>query len=208
MAKLTDNDQIIAYLLGDVPANKLSKKLQLKLERLYACDNLIRQYGSRPRVIRMMITRFTDEYKKINRTYSRRTAESDYSATQQIFGTLCKHDINYHVDILLERIAETRHLAKITQNATAMTRCDSNYKDTIKEFMGDKDVPDYEQIQIPDQVFIPDPKLLESYERLPSDDELMEQIRLLEAKPKSKMPQLKTEHVELAKIIEGENNEG
>ena len=207
MAKLTDNDQLIAYLLGDIPEAKLSKPLRLKLERIYVCDNLIRQYGSRPRVIRMMVTRFTDEYKKIRKTYSRRTAESDYSATQSIFGTLCKHDINYHVDILLDRIAETRHLAKITQNSTALARCDANYKDAIKEFMGDKDVPDYEQIQIPDQVFVPDPKLLESYERLPSDEELMEQIRLLEAKPKNKLPQLKTEHIELAKIIEGEVDE-
>ncbi|MGB0521418.1 MAG: hypothetical protein ACPGJS_00590 [Flammeovirgaceae bacterium] len=202
MAKLTENDQLIAYLLGNIPVNKLSKNLQLKLDRLYACDNLIRQYGSRPRVIRMMVTRFTDEYKQINKTYSRRTAESDYSATQQIFGTLCKHDINYHVDILLERISETRHLAKITQNATALARCDANYQKAIQEFMGDKDVPDYEQIQIPDQVFIPDPKLLESYTRLPSDEELMKQIQLLEAKPKNKMPQLKTEHIELAKIVE------
>lgn len=202
--KLNDNDAIIDYLLGNRSHSELSKPQQRKLERLYTCKDLILQHGVKKKVLSIMMTTYKDLYSKENKTYSRRTSESDYVATQEVFGTTAKHNRDFHIEILLQEMAETRHMAKVTQNATALARCDANKAHMIEKFMGDKDTPDYSKVQVPVQIFGFNPNWLEAYKsgKMPSDDDLLEEIKLLEQVDEKKKLKFNPEKVELAKIIE------
>lgn len=157
MREISDDDLIIEYLIGNVES--LSKPQEAKLERLYACDDLIRAHGIRDKVINMMVSIFQDKYDS-KRSYSKRTAMNDYNSCEYIFGTTYKPNRDYFLSIALRKIEETRQTAKILKNTTAMAACDKNYLMAMEKFMGDKDVPDYKSLQIPDQIFSADPKLL------------------------------------------------
>jgi len=187
MEKLTDIDAIILFLQDDAGKIKLTKPQEKKLERWDFCDSLIRLYKSRQKVINMMVNKFE---------IGKATALRDYYATQQVYGSNFSHNREYHVDLLLEEIAETRAVAKATQNATAMARCDANKASAIEKFMGDKDTPDYDKIQPRDVLLTFDPTLL-GVKLLP-EAELKKEISMLKRVDKDvkKMPQLNFDSTE------------
>lgn len=171
-------DLIVQYLIGNI--EKLSKPLLDKLERLHQFDAAIRQYGNRHKVIRLMVSKFKEEFE---RSYSIRAAMADYEATEYVFGTSMKHNREYHIGLLLANIAETREVAKITKNAAAMARCDQNRMAVIEKFLGDKDTPIYEDLRIPTQIFTADPKAL-GIANMPDDEKLQAELEKLRKTPR------------------------
>lgn len=199
MEKLTDIDAIILYLQDESGTAKLTKPQQAKLERWDFCDSLIRLYKNRQKVINMMVNKFE---------IGKATALRDYYSTQQTFGSNFSHNREYHVDLLLEEIAETRAVAKASQNATAMARCDANKISIIEKFMGDKDTPDYSLLQIPDTILKFEPALLGI--ELPDEAELKKQIQMLSRvdKEATQMPKLNFNNAEeVANFMELERKE-
>ena len=208
--KLTDNDKLIMYLQGELSHSDLSKPQQYKLERIFYCKDLIYQHSQKHKVVQMMMSVFKRKYAEEGKSYSRRTALNDYSATEEVFGRTTKHNRDFHVDMLLHKLEKTRYLAEVTQNATALARCDANHAQIIEKFMGDKDTPDYTNLQIPVQVFGFNPQWLEVYKsgKLPDDEELLEEIELLEKVEDKRKLKFNPGKVELAKIVEEYGKEG
>ncbi len=184
MRAITDEDILIGYLMGE--HDKLTKSQEKMLDRLAAFDDAIRQYGNRNKVIRLM----HGKYKHEGQPYTMRQAQMDYQSCQYVFGSTYRQNKQYLLQILLDNISETRTVAKITKNATAMASCDKNLLTMIKEFFGDKDVPDYASLKIPDQVFTADPKAL-GMAQLPDDEKLMAELEKLR-----QLPQRKTIEIE------------
>ena len=59
----SDVDEIVSYLQGDTENKVMSKSLQEKYERLKQCAEWTRKYGSRHKVVPMMVSHL-----KINET--------------------------------------------------------------------------------------------------------------------------------------------
>ena len=153
-----ENDAIIDFLLDR--RESLTKPQKAKLDRLYFCCDLIHKYGSKQKVLRMMYSRYKEEYSTRGKGYSRKTASRDFDAAQYVFGATANHSKEFHIEILLEKVFETIRMAVLTNNATAKARAESNYIAIIEKFFGDKDTPDYSKLQLPVQIFSADPELL------------------------------------------------
>jgi hypothetical protein len=175
----TDNDVIVEYLMGKL--DKISVPLQKKLERMTDCDRLIKLYPRRSDVLNMLVSKYKLIYGE--EEYSMRTAIRDYQSTQIVWGATVKHDRAYHIDILFAEIAETREVAKRLGNPTAMAACDKTKMIAIKDFLGDKDTPDYSAIQVPDQIFSADLALL-GMEKIPDEAQFMRELEKLRQMPK------------------------
>jgi hypothetical protein len=107
----------------------------------------------------MLVSKFREQYDG-KRSYSMRTAINDYTSCEYVFGSSYKPNRDYHLSIVLGKIEKTHKMAEILNNTTAMAACEKNYLMAMEKFMGDKDTPDYKSLQIPDQIFSADPKLL------------------------------------------------
>lgn len=167
MQRQTDEDIIINYLTSDGEV-KLTKPQQKKLERWDFADDCIRHYNTRYKVVKMIVGKFG---------VSKATATKDYYSTMNVFGSTFRHNRDYHLDILLQQIAETRKMAKATGNAMAMARCDANYQNAMEKFMGDKDAVDYSDINLDFVQLAFAPETL-GIELLP-EKELAKQLELL-----------------------------
>jgi len=174
----SDDDKLVAFLLGKLERTDLSPKLEEKLENMNVCADLIRKYGSRVKVTRILQT---------NHDISRATAYRLFDDTQRIFGVSQVHDQQFWVDVLLGSIMEDIRLARTKQDFRAVASLTRVMKDTIKEFLGSADASLYERIQPPKPVlgFFPDE--LKNPDIPKDDDELKKLIREFKKKKKDKL---------------------
>lgn len=173
----SDTDEIILYLQGE-SKKELSPKLLEKLERLETCAGLIRQHGSRHKVVRMMRNIFG---KGNESDYSRATAYRDFEDTQLVYGQTPKHSRGMWLDILLGMMMESRKKALAAGDFRAVASIESNMQKTVKELMGDEKGDPYEGLEIPKPVVGFFPELTGI--KLPPDEELWAIIEKLK-KPK------------------------
>jgi len=164
----SESDHIISYLVNENQRTKISKKLEEKLERYEYCRDLLKQYGSRTKVVPIM-------RKKYN--LSRSQAVSDIEETQYIFGATSKHNREFWVDILIGEIMKTKTFAISKRDARAAATADKNMIYVIEKFMGDDGVPAFENLQpvnvllgfFPEQVNsqkLSDEEIEQAYKRL------------------------------------------
>lgn len=190
--ELTDEDAIIAFLTDEKGRAKLSKPQEAKLERLYFADDAMRLHGVREKVVAMLRNKFG---------VSKSTALNDYYSMQRVFGTSYKHDRSYHIDLVLAKIMDTRRKAEIKGDVKTMAACDANYAKAIKEFMGDKDVPDYSELQPPTILMTLDPKVLGT-PVLPESELKMHIQRLKRVDKEARLPQFNPEAGELIDFLD------
>jgi hypothetical protein len=129
----------------------------------------------------MLVRKYKLEYGE--EQYSMRTAINDYQSTQIVFGATIQHSRDYHLDILLAQIEETRQAAKASGNVAVMAMCDKNKAAAIEKFLGDKDTPKYDELQVADQIYTADPKVLGLPETA-DDAALMRELEKLRKIPK------------------------
>jgi hypothetical protein len=177
----TDNDDITGFLLGKT--DRLSKPQEKKLDRMLDCDKLMKIYPRQADVINMLVSKYKLLYGQDG--YSLRTAINDFQSTQAVLGATIKFNRDYHVAISLANIEETRQVAKLSGNPAAMAKCDQNRILLIEKFMGDKDAPDYEGMNIPEQLYSADPKLL-GVKTVEEDSKFMAELEKLKSAPKRK----------------------
>jgi hypothetical protein len=163
-----DEDVIIKFLTSEEGTVKLTKPLQKKLERWSACDDYLRIYKTKRKVVNMLVSKFE---------ISKATALRDFYATQQVFGSTYKHDRSYQIDLLIEGIAESKMIASEQGNAMAMARCDANMLALIEKLLGESNAPDYSSWGIPTLNVAFQPDILGI--KLPDKSELDKKINQL-----------------------------
>lgn len=184
----TDDEIIIEHLISDNP-KPLSKALQTKLERLDECRDLIRQYGSRVRVAKVLMNSY-----KISRAQAYRIFES----TQSVFGTTQKTSREFWLDILMGFMIDDRQKALIKQDYRSVSSIHKNMIAAVEKLAGDKDTIPFEKVQPPTILlgFFPDST------KVPLPDDWEDQVKQI-IKPKRKIDQV----VHDAQIIDDDGEE-
>ena len=161
-----DLDIIIKYKVegGDVP---MTPKLEEKMNRLEFCDDMIRQFGSRRKVIPLLVEKYH---------ISRRSAYRIFQETQELYGSTSTHDKKYWVDIIVGEILATKQKAKDSSNLKIMAQCDKNLVTAVDKLMPDDANKPYESLQLPNIELGHFPEILEV--EVPEDlDEQIEKIK-------------------------------
>ena len=195
----SEAELLALYLTGKLDIIKLSDKMQEKLTRLEVCRDLYFKLKSRAKVIKemLMITwhNASGEAYKLSKPQVYR----DFDDAIELFNiTTNVAGLNFHLDILLKNINETREKAIQDRDWKTAAVCDKNYATAIEKFLGDTGAEEYRKLQpgIITTDFLPE----ESKVKLPKDWE--QQVkRLIKKKREFEMT------IEDAEIIEEHNDE-
>ncbi|MGI4865439.1 MAG: hypothetical protein ACRYFZ_16065 [Janthinobacterium lividum] len=178
MKKLTirsEVEDIQAYLGGHIEA-ALSPALERKLKRLETARDLLAKYGSRKKVVSMLVR--LSVYTEMG-SVCQRTAYRDVEDAMDIFRPTSRHAQEFYVDIALEKVFETREKALVAGDLRAAAAADKNFLTIIEKFMGDKEAIDWSKVQAPRVLVGFMPELL----NVPLPDDLDAQVaKLLKAK--------------------------
>jgi hypothetical protein len=160
----SDDDKIVLYLQGRLPRTEVKGKLEKQIKEMKDCADLIRTYGSRIKVTKMLETQGMSESK----------AFKLFERTQRIFGTSSPHDQKFWVDILLGQIMENIKKAQAKGDFRSVASLIKSMQDTIKELLGTADASIYDRIQPPVPIigFFPD----ELKSDVPKDPEELKRI--------------------------------
>ncbi len=145
----SDADEIKAYLYADTNERRvptLSTSLARKLRRMETAAELLRKYGSRQRVVGMLLKLST--YTEMG-SDSRATAYRDVDDAIDVFGTEHRKSKAFYVDMLFEMMYSTREKALAAQDLKTVVACEKNIKDAVKDFLGDKEAVDWSKLQPP-----------------------------------------------------------
>ena len=194
----TDVETLALYLMGKM-SGQLSPKLAQKLRRLEVCADLIRQYGSRLKVVPMMVHLYGE--KKLTKLkesdqetldgyevkreggYSERTAYSDFNEAQELFATTTQTDKRpFWVDLIFGEIMKTKRMAERAgidggPDARAMAKCDQNLIDAGVKLLGTGEQIDWKKVQPMVPVFGFFPELVDPDGQIPTDPKLLEKMR-------------------------------
>lgn len=184
----TDDEIIIEHLNSDNPI-PLSKALQTKLERIHTCRELIRDYGSRIRVAKILMNTY-----QISRAQAYRIFES----TQVVYGSTKKTSREMWLDIILGFIMDDRKKALLKGDFRSVSNMQKNMITAIEKLAGTNESIPFEKVQPPPVVigFFPEKLKVE----LPEDWE--DQIKQI-IKPKRKIDQMPME----AEVLEDGRDE-
>lgn len=133
----TDNEIIIEHLMSDDP-KPLSKALETKLERLDACRDLIRKYGSRVRVAKILMNDY-----KISRAQAYRIFES----TQDVFGSTQKTSREFWLDIIIGFMIDDRNKALLKGDFRSVSAMQKNMIAAVEKLAGNNETIPFEKIQ-------------------------------------------------------------
>ncbi len=139
-----DDDIIVDYLMGNLDdRTELSPKLLEHIDRMHNCSDLIKKYGSRRKVVKMLASTI----KKSDGSYiSRSTAERVFVSTQRVLGTTSVHNRQYWFDVLLEHISEGIQLSKAAKDYRSFSSFTNQLKDLVTS-LGSGDADLYDNIQ-------------------------------------------------------------
>lgn len=184
----TDDEVIIEHLISDDP-KPLSKALQTKLERLDVCRDLIRQYGSRVRVAKILMNQF-----KISRAQAYRIFES----TQAVFGATQKTSREFWLDILIGFMIDDREKALLKKDFRSVASIQKNMITAVEKLAGDNKALPFDKVQPPPVMIGFFPELT----KVELDPDWEDQVKEL-IKPKRKIDRVITD----AEIVDenGEN---
>jgi hypothetical protein len=160
----SDDDKIVLYLQGKLPRTEVKGKLEKQIKEIKDCADLIRTYGSRLKVTKMLESMGMSSSK----------AYTLFERTQRILGTSSPHDQKFWVDILLGQIMENVKKAQAKGDFRSVASLMKTMQDTIKDLLGTADASIYERIQPPVPVigFFPD----EIKSDVPKDPEELKKI--------------------------------
>jgi hypothetical protein len=171
----TDNEKIIEFLLQEGDDINLSKSLQLKIERMDFCHDLIKKFGSRIRVAPQLMRKYD---------VSKAQAYRIFQDTQDVFGSTQRTSREFWLDILLGMMMESREKATLKGDFRSVQSIEKNMASAIEKLAGTKDAIPFEKIQPAPVIlgFFPESMKVE----LPDDWE--DQVKQI-IKPKRKIDQ-------------------
>lgn len=163
----TDLDKIIAARQDKTNSIQLTPALQRKLDMLEHCDDLIRMYVDRRKVITMLQKRFE---------LSRERAIQLHRETITMYGTMRSVDKQYFIDLLLNEVMSTKDMARKKYDVKAMASCDANLIKIAERLLPDDDKKLYEDFELPviEAGFFPELLNVEIPENL---DEIVEKLK-------------------------------
>jgi hypothetical protein len=159
----TELDELTEIILSNRKDFLISSSVEHQIKMMHKCRDLYVKYGSRIKVVKKL----TAEH-----GMSESWAWKLVDITPKLFSlTLQSITRDFHVDILLQEIAETRQIAKDNGDAKTMAMCDANKDKLIEKYMGTKELIDQEKLHLPDVElgFYP-PQLFEKVPDIGSDE--------------------------------------
>jgi hypothetical protein len=139
----SDTEKIIQYLQSGDTDIQLSADLEQILKRYTKCADLIKQYGSRLKVVPMMMQLFQ---------ISQAQAYRDFDNTSYVFGSTPRTSKDFYLDLLIGNIVETRTKAMTKDDFRAAAACDKNMLAVLQEYFKDQSIP-WEKVQPPNMIF-------------------------------------------------------
>jgi hypothetical protein len=121
-------DQIIQYMQDDSGSVELSPDLKRHYDAMMKCDDLIRQYGSKSKVI-PMLQKMLD--------VSRTTANIIFAETQTAFGSTAKYKKHYWVPVVMDWLADARNRAIIAKDFKSLAHIIRSMVELMKQMPGD-----------------------------------------------------------------------
>lgn len=134
----TDNEKIIEYLLQDGDGLKLSKALQDKLDKMDRCHDLIKRYGSRLRVVPVLM-------KTLN--VSKAEGYRIFQDTQDVMGSTMRTSREFWLDILLGFMMDSREKASIKGDFKSVATIEKNMASAIEKLAGDNKALPFDKVQ-------------------------------------------------------------
>lgn len=150
LGKKDDLDDIILYLQGGAGSYELSTYLQGRLDDMNTCRDMIRQYGSRIKVCKMLCTSLH---------ITKGQAEKLYTDTCFVYNTTQTSNRDFWIDISIGNILETRAKALIKGDFKTAAQCDSNLVKQIAEMTDSKDAEIYRRINVQKRILEFNPEL-------------------------------------------------
>ena len=145
-----DLDTIILHLQGRLGAYELSPKMEEIIKNMDVCRDLIRQYGSRGKVVPMLET--TLGIKKS-------TAEKLYVDTLHVFNTSQASHRDFWIDTAMGLFMETRRKALAKSDMKSVTAAETNIARLIALMTDSKDAEIYARINVQRRIITFDPSL-------------------------------------------------
>jgi hypothetical protein len=156
----------ICAFLQTKGAKPLSKTLEKRLDKIDFVDNLIRNGRSPKQVLVFLQKRFKDE--KI----SRATAYRYIADAKYVYGTINRESKDYWRGVLIDLILETRRLSKAEKDYKTMASCEANLFKALGLDKDDPDLPDFQKMQPPVQLYQINNTFIEKYGNILPDDVL------------------------------------
>lgn len=153
----TEEDVFIMHLQGILEFEKMSPTLQKRFNRLSQCRDYIREWGSRHKVVPMLISDFG---------ISESQAYKDFNSCIKIFNAAADTDgRDFWVDILMGKLTETWKKSIADRDFRAAEKTLKTMKDAIKDFFGNNEAKLYADLQPPVLItkYIPNEKLPENW---------------------------------------------
>lgn len=137
----SDITDIIYHLQGKQGYEQLSPALEEKLKRMQQTRDYLSKYGSRIKVVPMLMTDFN---------IARRMAYRLMEETMEVFNTMAEtKGRDMWVDIILDKVFETWRKAHAKEDFKTAAICEGRMIEIIEKFMGGEMAKLYEGIQPP-----------------------------------------------------------
>ncbi len=138
----TPDEKLLELISSNKKSFLLTEKAEETLMLMRLTRTLFVRYTSRAKVV----TKLVDEH-----DIPERKAWRLVDITPRLFSTVYRESTReFHVDILLEQIQQTRTLAVASQDWKTVSSCDRNYAQAIKDFLGDSQQLKPEDLVLPD----------------------------------------------------------
>jgi hypothetical protein len=135
----SESDLIIQYLQDPTGEFQLTDALKQTLHRLSRCADLIKQWGSRQKVVPMLMHEFD---------IGQAQAYRDFGDCQEVFGSTPRNSRDFYLDILIGHISETRQKALAKDDFKTAASCDKNMILVISEYFKNETI-DWNKVQMP-----------------------------------------------------------
>lgn len=138
----TDVEIIVQHLQGKLKRSMLSDMIKEKIDRMHIISDLIRQYGSRLKVVPMI-----EQDMGISKSQALRL----FNETIQVYSTVSAQEKgrDLWIDILLGQIMEGMKKSLLKQDFKAHASYVKTFKDTIVDLIGDAEAAKYDKVQPP-----------------------------------------------------------
>jgi len=137
----TPSEKLVEIINQDKRQYLLTEKVEEMLGLMRLTRNLFVKYGARAKVVTKLVEKHG---------IAERTAWKLVDITPKLFSTVYREvSREFHVDIHLEKIEETRRLALEQEDFRTAAQCDTNRHNAIKEFLGTSEALKPEDLVLP-----------------------------------------------------------
>jgi DNA-directed RNA polymerase subunit F len=187
----TPSERLVEIINQDKRQYLLTEKVEEMLEHMRLTRNLFVKYGARAKVVTKLIEKHG---------IPERTAWKLVDITPKLFSTVYREvSREFHVDIHLEKIEETRRKALADGDFRTAAACDTNRHNAIKEFLGTSEALKPEDLVLPDVEFGFHP---EFFKNVPDGGPELEKIISAFKKEKEVSKKLEFENIDYEEVFE------